>query len=120
MKVLTLDGTENTPKVTLDKKNGIFEISGRSLLDDTAQFYKPILEWIKEYSAEPNPGTDFTIKLEYFNTTSSKVLLDIFSALENIKGAKIVWCFQDDDEDMEEKGEEFAELVNIPFEFKAH
>jgi hypothetical protein len=120
MKVLDLEGTEHTPKVILDKKNGIFEISGRSLQDDTAQFYKPILDWIKEYSADPNPATDFIINLEYFNTASSKVLLDVFSALENIKGAKVVWCFQDDDEDMEEKGEEFAELVKIPFEFKAH
>ena len=120
MNILNLEGTVDTPKVILDKKNGIFEISGRSLQDDTSQFYKPILEWIKDYSADPNATTDFTIRLDYFNTASSKVLLDVLSALENIKGAKIVWCFQDDDEDMEEKGEEFAELVKIPFEFKAH
>lgn len=120
MEILNLEGTEDTPKIILDKKNGIFEISGRSLPEDSAEFYKPVLEWIGAYAGDPNPSTDFTFKLEYFNTASSKLILDVLSALEDIKGMKIMWYFHDDDEDMEEAGEEFSELVEIPFEFKTY
>lgn len=120
MEILNLEGTEDTPKIILDKKNGIFEISGRSLPEDSAEFYKPVLEWIGNYAGDPNPATEFTFKLEYFNTASSKLILDVLSALEDIKGMKIAWYFHEDDEDMEEAGEEFSELVEIPFEFKTY
>lgn len=120
MEILNLKGTEDTPTIILDQKNGIFEISGRSLPEDSAEFYKPVLEWIKAYGAAANASTDFTFKLEYFNTASSKLILDVLSALEDIKGMKILWYFHDDDEDMEEAGQEFSELVEIPFEFKTY
>jgi hypothetical protein len=120
MEILNLEGSEDTPKIMLDKKNGIFEISGRSLPEDSAEFYRPVLEWIEKYAAEANPSTEFVFKLEYFNTASSKLILDVLSALEDIKGMKISWYFHEDDEDMEEAGEEFSELVEIPFEFKTY
>lgn len=120
MQVLNLEGTEDTPKIMLDKGNGIFEISGRSLPEDSTSFYKPVLDWIEQYSSEANPATEFTFKLEYFNTASSKLILDVLSALEDIKGMRISWYFHEDDEDMEEAGQEFSELVEIPFEFKTY
>jgi hypothetical protein len=120
MEILNLEGTEDTPKIILDKKNGIFEISGRSLPEDSAEFYRPVLEWIEKYGSEANPATEFVFKLEYFNTASSKLILDVLSALEDIKGMKIMWYFHEDDEDMEEAGQEFSELVEIPFEFKTY
>ena len=120
MEILNLEGTEDTPKIILDKKNGIFEISGRSLPEDSAEFYRPVLEWIEQYGEQSNPSTDFVFTLEYFNTASSKLILDVLSALEDIKGMKILWYFHEDDEDMEEAGQEFSELVEIPFEFKTY
>jgi hypothetical protein len=120
MEILNLEGTEDTPKIILDKKNGILEISGRSLPENSAEFYKPVLDWIKKYAGEPNPATDFVFKLEYFNTASSKLILDVLSALEDIRGIKVQWYFHEDDEDMEEAGQEFSELVEIPFEFKTY
>jgi len=120
MEILNLEGTEDTPKIMLDKENGIFEISGRSLPEDSAEFYAPILDWIEQYGKDPNPQTNFVFKLEYFNTASSKLILDLLSALEDIDGMSIAWYFHEDDEDMEEAGEEFSELVEIPFEFKTY
>lgn len=120
MEIMNLEGAEDTPKIILDKGNGIFEISGRSLPEDSAEFYHPILEWINEYGKEPLEETIFTFKLEYFNTASSKLILDVLTALEEIEGVKIHWYFYEDDEDMEEAGEEFSELVDIDFEFKPY
>ena len=120
MEILNLEGTEDTPKIMLDKNNGIFEISGRSLPEDSAEFYRPVLEWIAAYGKEANAQTEFVFKLEYFNTASSKLILDVLSALEDIDGMKIMWYYHEDDEDMEEAGQEFSELVEIPFEFKTY
>lgn len=117
MEIISLEGSEDTPRVILDSKNGIYEISGRSLPEDTAEFYQPVLDWLTEYSENANASTEFIFKLEYFNTASSKLILDILSALEDIEGTKILWYFHEDDEDMEEAGEEFSELVDVPFEF---
>jgi hypothetical protein len=117
MEIISLEGTEDTPRVILDSKNGIFEISGRSLPEDTAEFYQPVLDWLEAYAASPNSSTEFVFKLEYFNTASSKLILDILSKLEDISGAKVHWYFHEDDEDMEEAGQEFSELVEVPFEF---
>jgi hypothetical protein len=120
MRVLALEGTEDTPKIILDQENNIFEISGRSLPEDSAEFYQPVLDWLEEYKKHRSPETKFMFKLEYFNTASSKLILDILSKLEEIDGTTVEWFFHEDDEDMEEAGEEFAELVDIPFKFETY
>ena len=121
MDVLNLEGTEDTPKVVLDKPNGNFEISGRSLPADSAEFYQPILDWLAEYKESPNEETPFIFKLEYFNTASSKLILDVLSKLENIEGASVMWYYHEDDEDMLEAGEEFEDLVDeVDFDFKTY
>jgi hypothetical protein len=120
MQIIQLEGTEDTPKVLLDKASGIYEISGRSLPEDAADFYQPILNWLTEYAGQSNPNTDFVIKLEYFNTASSKLILDMLTKLEDIKNSKVIWYHYEDDEDMQEAGVEFSELVDVPFEFKTY
>lgn len=119
---INLEGTEDTPKIILDATNNIYEISGRSLPEDCAQFYKPILDWLDAFN--PTSKVNFVFKLDYFNTASSKLILDILNRLEKIKNkgkdVTILWCFSEDDEDMQEAGEEFSELVEVPFELKSY
>ncbi|MBN1251118.1 MAG: DUF1987 domain-containing protein [Bacteroidales bacterium] len=120
MQAIKIKGSDDTPNVMLDKENGIFEISGRSLPEDVAAFYEPILEWLDQYSEDPLEKTVFNFKLEYFNTASSKLLLDVLLKLEDMyddgKDILVKWYFPDDDEDMEEAGEEYADIVEVPFE----
>ncbi|MCS6823694.1 MAG: DUF1987 domain-containing protein [Cytophagaceae bacterium] len=120
MQILQLEGTEDTPRIFLDKSKNIFEISGRSLPEDAAEFYKPIIQWLSDYAKDPNPSTELIIKLEYFNTASSKLILDVLSKLEEIKNSKVIWYYYEEDEDMKEAGEEFSELVDVPFEYKTY
>ena len=63
MDVIILKETYDTPKVILDKDNGIFEISGRSYPEDTAEFYIPILDWIAKYVEDANKSTKFVFKM---------------------------------------------------------
>jgi hypothetical protein len=120
METIKIQGTEDTPKVILDKDNEVMEISGRSLPEDVASFYDPILTWLDEYAEGPNGKTIFNFKLVYFNTASSKLLLDVLMKLEEIHEAGndvlIKWHYPEDDEDMEEAGEEYADIVDVPFE----
>jgi hypothetical protein len=120
MSVIKIQGTDDTPTVILDKENNIFEISGRSLPEDVVVFYKPILEWLDEYKNDPLDKTVFNFKLEYFNTASSKLLLDVLLKLEDINNdgheVLVKWHYPDDDEDMEEAGEEYSDIVDVPFE----
>ncbi len=120
MEVIKILGSEDTPTVILDKAENQFEISGRSLPEDVAAFYEPILEWLNDYADEPNEKTVFDFKLEYFNTASSKLLLDVLLKLEDMvddgNDVLVRWHYPSDDEDMEEAGEEYADIVEVPFE----
>jgi hypothetical protein len=120
MNAIEIKGTEDKPTIILDKKAGKFELAGRSLPEDAAEFYNPVLKWLSDYSSDPNPVTQLNIKLEYFNTASSKLLLDVLHTVEPIKGLKVTWYYFSDDEDMQEAGQEFSELVDVPFEFIAY
>ncbi len=120
MEVLRVEGSGYTPKVVLDPASNTFEISGRSLPEDVSAFYSPIIEWINNYAQSPNKKTVFEFKLTYYNTASSKLLLNIMSKLEDIVAddneVLIKWYYPEDDEDLEEAGEEYADIVDVPFE----
>jgi Domain of unknown function (DUF1987). len=120
MDVIKIMGTDDTPTVTLDAGNNVFEISGRSLPEDVAAFYNPIIDWMEKYNQSPLAKTVFNFKLVYFNTASSKMLLDILMKLEELHNAGkevvVKWHFAEDDEDMKEAGEEYADIVDVPFE----
>jgi len=120
METIKIQGTEDTPKIMLDVENDIMEISGRSLPEDVSSFYEPVLNWLNEYAENPNKKTVFNFKLTYFNTASSKLLLDILMKLEEMheKGNDVLirWHSPEDDEDMAEAGEEYADIVDVPFE----
>ena len=117
MQMLEMKGTSETPAVKMDPQNGVLEISGRALAEDAGAFFKPVLAWIGDYAKSPCTSTSLNFKLEYINPASSKVFLDMIGLIEKVPGARVHWYFHDEDEDMEETGEELAELVKIPFEF---
>jgi hypothetical protein len=124
MEVIKIIATEDTPNVTLDHVNGIYEISGRSLPEDVVVFYQPVMNWLDELVTTPIENMALDIKLEYFNTASSKLILDILLKLEEIfqngTQLKVKWYFPLSDSDMKEAGEEYSEIVELPFETLAY
>ncbi len=120
MENLEIRGTETTPTLNFNKQTNQFSIEGRSLMEDADTFYKPLKEWFLQYRQNPNPKTEIIIRLDYLNTETSRQFLDLFKIMEGIPDSKIVWQFSDEDEDMEEMGQELAELVRVPFEFRTN
>jgi hypothetical protein len=117
---LELAGTETTPTVNFNKQASLYIIEGRSLMEDAEKFYKPLQEWFLQYAKNPGTKTELTIRLDYLNTATSRQFLDLFKIMEGLPNSKIVWQFSDEDEDMEEMGQELAELVRVPFEFRTN
>ena len=119
MEELTIDGTPKTPTVKSDSSQGLLEISGRSNPENTVEVYKPIVDWVEAYILNPGEKTTVNIKLEHFNTSSSKSLIGIFKRLEALKkeGREIIinWHYDADDEDILEAGENFESVIEIPF-----
>lgn len=119
MENINLGGTPKTPSVNFNFENGVIELKGRSIPENSVEFYKPLNNWIKEYGENPQKTTVFEVKLEYFNTSSSKCLLDIFKILESIHGnnteVKVNWYFEKDDGDMEEAGEDYQAIIPLTF-----
>jgi len=117
---LKIEPTHKTPKVYFDPQNNMFELSGRSIPEDSVGFYKRVLDWIDEYSQKPNSKTEFKFELEYFNTSSSKNILELLKKLEKIHSdghdVHITWYYDEDDEDMEETGEDYKALLFVPLE----
>lgn len=117
MEDLKIEGSWKSPHVSL-KSNGEFEIWGRSLPENVLDIYTPIFEWLDAYSEKTAAETTVDVKLEYFNTSSSKLLYEIFKRFEKINkdGNKINvnWYFESDDLDLEEEGKMFADLVDVP------
>jgi hypothetical protein len=124
MDTIKIAATEDTPNVVLDPVNNQFEISGRSLPEDVVVFYQPVMQWLEALEKTPIANMTLSIKLEYFNTASSKLILDILLKLEEIfqngTQLKVIWYFLSTDSDMKEAGEEYSEIVGLPFELKGY
>ncbi|SMO77397.1 protein of unknown function [Saccharicrinis carchari] len=119
METIVREGTPKTPSIRFDGEKGIIEIKGRSIPENSIEFYKPLIDWLEEYSAQDQDQTAVNVQLEYFNTSSSKCILDLFKKLEGLykKGQKVEvnWYYEEDDEDMFEAGEDYQSIINIPF-----
>lgn len=117
---LEIEETRDTPHIIFDPENNNFTISGNSLPEDSTRFFTPVFEWVEEYVQNPNNSTQINCKLEYFNSSSAKMLYELFFQFQQIaqkgKEIKILWHYESGDKLIEEKGLEFQAVLDIPFE----
>lgn len=119
MENIVIEGTPKTPTVNFEYAKGLIEVRGRSIPENSIEFYKPMVDWLEKYAEKPQKKTEVNIQLEYFNTSSSKCILDVFKKLEAIHKADnevvINWYYEEDDEDMLEAGEDYQSIIRVPF-----
>jgi hypothetical protein len=111
-------GTDTTPAVSFDQESGVLSISGCSIMENADRFYSPLLDLIADYGTRPAPGTTIHIRLTYFNSSSSKYLLDVLKELEDLHHAgnstvRLVWHHASGDLDMKEAGLDYASLLDF-------
>lgn len=124
MEKLFIAKTDDTPEVDFNPETKEMKMTGRSLPEDVTTFYQPVLDWLDELEETPSGPYKFIVNLEYFNTASSKLILDILMRLEDIHTGgsneiEIIWNYDERDTDMEEAAEEYSELVEVPFKIVA-
>ena len=114
MKSLIIEAVPDSPyypEINFDAATGICEMKGESYMEEAYKFYTPLLNWIKEYSLNEGKDVTFNIKLTYFNTNSSRLLLDMFDILKKSKDAgnqvEINWHYEPDDPDIKDEIEDF-------------
>jgi hypothetical protein len=120
MEELRISPTKNTPEVILNPE-GIIRIKGRSIHENVTDFFEPVEDWISEYIRAPADITSVDMNLEYFNSASAKVFIHILQKITyvTLKHKKFIfnWYYEEGDEDILERGEYFASVLDVRFNF---
>lgn len=123
MEKLYIESTRITPFLIFDPSVALLDIRGRSSPDNSVNFYAKVLDQLGIYVTEGENNVEVNIFFEYLNSSTSKIVFDIFKKLTQIKskGKEVVvnWHFEEDDDDMMEAGEDYADLVDLPFNLVA-
>jgi hypothetical protein len=120
MDELRIAPTKNTPEIILNPE-GIIRIRGRSIHENVTEYFAPVEDWITGYIIVPADVTCVDLSLEYFNSASAKVFIHILQKISyvTLKHKKFIinWYYEDGDEDILERGEYFASVLDVPFNF---
>jgi hypothetical protein len=120
MEVFSLESTKKTPMVMLDP-SGKMRIGGRSIPEDASKFFDDILNWILDYVNSPQDQTVIDIELEYFNSGSAKFVMQILRELSELihngKELKVNWYYEEGDDDILERGEYYASILDLDINF---
>jgi hypothetical protein len=81
---LIVEPTLKTPHIDLNQLTGDLIFSGKSIPENAAKVYAPVLIWVTKYILSARPATNLRIDLEYFNTSSLLWLTKIFKILMQI------------------------------------
>jgi hypothetical protein len=105
--------------VDFNYDKGSMQLKGRSIPEDSVEFYLPLKSWVERYAGDPKPTTKVDLALEYFNTNSSKQIMDFFKKLEALHKLgttqlEVNWFYEENDLDMMETGEDFCLIFDLP------
>ena len=114
---MKIEGTRTSPSVNIEK--GIFEIKGRSIPEDSHDFFSPIVHEVQDYIKNPLENTILRFHLDYINSGSKKYLSNIISHFNDMylegKNVSIYWNYDYDDESIMELGKDLMGMTQIPF-----
>jgi len=116
----THKGDVKSPNIILDPA-GVMEFQGRSLPENAKEIFTPVFEWMNKYSENPAQTTDINFKLEYFNTTSSKMIFEVLKIAESLikDGHKVNlnWHYEKEDPDLKDEGVLISSNLDIELNF---
>jgi hypothetical protein len=112
--------TDKTPMILLDPEQKKFQIIGVSVPEKGKEFYQPALEWLSKFIPHAPESLEFVVNLDYFNISSSKMILFIFYKLMELqqqgKKISVIWFYND--EDLYEAGEDYEYITKLDFTFR--
>lgn len=110
-------GTFFTPEVNFTPE-GICEIAGESYLEESFKFYNDLIEWINQYFEEEKKSIQLSFRLTYFNTSSSRAILELLNALKQHQdeGKEIIlnWYYPEPDiDEMRMEAEDYMDETGL-------
>ena len=115
LEILDIPGTIKTPTIRGDATTGKISMSGRCVPENAVDFFIPVKTWNEKYIEIAPSATEFQVELDYFNTSSSIILLNVFRLFTPVqnKGMSVnfIWVYVDDDLDMKEAGQEYKAML---------
>ena|ERR1700741_1674340 len=120
MKKYSIEATASTPSINFDLTSGVLEIKGRSIPENSVEFYLPLFAALDQYAANPKTGLKVTIQLEYYNSSSSVCILNVLKKLEQVNSkagipVTVDWLYEEEDEDTLTAGKNFQAIIHLPF-----
>ncbi len=109
-----VESTVKTPEICGYNDRGEISIKGKCIPEDAREFFSPFRNWLLEFTDKAQNAINVEVDLEYFNTSTSNILLDIFKHLSRVnekKSVRIKWIYEEDDLDMQEVGEDYKLMV---------
>lgn len=118
--MISIEATKNTPYV-LFMENGRLNLEGRSMPENVNIFFDPLIDFAQKIVVEE---VILDVNLEYFNTATSKKLLELFKYLDannQVNSVLVNWFFEEGDEDSVETAEIFEEsLIRVKFRYREY
>ena len=116
---LIIKGADNIPSVNFDVDSGMLDIQGSSFPENADAAYKPLIDWLIEYTGKYQQATTLRFNYNFLGSSSVTCIIDMLRLLESYheKGNPVTveWIYTKLDEDMQETGEKLAEAVDIDF-----
>lgn len=120
MEKIEIRETPKTPSVIFDPREGLFEIRGKSIPENSDSFYSPLLHFMDSYRSNPADSTVFNVRFEFFNTSSTNRIHALFKRFENLflddHDVLVRWYYENGDENMRDAGRDFKTILQVPFE----
>ena len=118
MEAFIIEATKSSPFIHFDGAQNVLVIKGESYPENAAKTYAPVFVWLEEYlKGLGDEIVRVDMEITYFNSSSSKILMNFFDMLEDAAGGgkKIVvnWRYHQDNETAMECGEEFMEDMSF-------
>ena len=121
LETIERQAADDTPYVLL-QADGYCKIEGNSYPEDIATFYIPIVKWFEKYELTGRNDLQLDMKLEYFNSSSSKIFIEIFERLLKYQDKNVVvnWYYPQNDEEILESGKIYQGISNLSFNYIAY
>ena len=115
-----VNAEKKTPEIAL-LTSGELMITGNSRPEDAKHFYTPVFNWIEEFRKTNPPKINLTLDLDYINSVSIRIILNILETLKGVVKDKnqfaVIWKYDSNDYDMLDQGKILEKTLDHPFEF---
>lgn len=121
MENLILKATDETPEINFNVNGKLF-LKGISVPENVANFYSPLVAWLGELEMNLPLEVKLIFEIEYINTSSTRAFIDLVKKVASLNSdkcsAKIVWRYEEEDDDNLDLGKDLEYSAKTTFEFE--